>query len=209
MLIWIFIVGEYILHQTNLYVILFLLFKLAIHARMVVPFWLRSGSSVGSDAGCQCRCCEFEPSLDNILSYVWQKSPWKASFVFHQTMWKSSQLLGKNVVWSTGVRKSGNTWVGELAAVIWLNFFFVNGVKPKSISLIVNGVKPQSISLIVNGVKPQSISLIVNGVKPQSISLIVNGVKPQSISLIVNGVKSQSISLKQCVCLYGALRRFQ
>ena len=43
------------------------------------------------------------------------KSPVKslrhASFVFHQWakfMLKSSQLLGKIVVWSTGVRKPGN-----------------------------------------------------------------------------------------------------
>ena len=36
------------------------------------------------------------------------------------SMWKSSQLLGKIVVWSTGVRKPGNTFVGELAAVVLL-----------------------------------------------------------------------------------------
>ena len=37
-----------------------------------------------------------------------------------QSMWKRSQLLRKCVVWITGVRKLGNTWLGELA-VIWLN----------------------------------------------------------------------------------------
>ena len=36
-------------------------------------------------------------------------------------MWKSSQLHGKTVVWRTGVRKPGNTWICELAIVIWLN----------------------------------------------------------------------------------------
>ena len=36
------------------------------------------------------------------------------------SMWKSHQLLGKYVVWSTGVRKPRNIWIGELAAVIWL-----------------------------------------------------------------------------------------
>ena len=66
------------------------------------------------------------PSSANILFEVRQKSLWQASFVFHQwdkSMWKSSQLLVKNVVWSTGVRKLGNTWLSELATVLWLNFF--------------------------------------------------------------------------------------
>ena len=63
------------------------------------------------------------PGSANFLSDDWQKSLRHASFVFHQwakSMWKSSQLLGKIVVWSTGVRKPGNIWLGELAAVIWL-----------------------------------------------------------------------------------------
>ena len=38
------------------------------------------GSSVCSDAGCQSRGCEFEPCSANILSDVWQKSLWQASF---------------------------------------------------------------------------------------------------------------------------------
>ena len=61
------------------------------------------------------------PGSANFLSDDWQKSMRHASFVFHQwakSMWKSSQLLGKIVVWSTGVRKPGNAWVGELVAVI-------------------------------------------------------------------------------------------
>ena len=35
-------------------------------------------------------------------------------------MWKSRKMLGKTVVLSTGVRKQGNTWKGELATVIGL-----------------------------------------------------------------------------------------
>ena len=42
------------------------------------PPFLLSGpsanSSVDSDAGCQSKGCEFEPSSDNILSVVWQTS---------------------------------------------------------------------------------------------------------------------------------------
>ena len=41
-----------------------------------------------------------------------------------QSMWRSSQLLGNgNIVWSTSVRKPGNTCVCELVAVIRLNTF--------------------------------------------------------------------------------------
>ena len=50
-----------------------------------------------------------------------QQSMRHASFVFHRwakSMWKSSQLPWKIVVWSTGVITPGNAWVGELAAVI-------------------------------------------------------------------------------------------
>ena len=68
------------------------------------------GSSVGSDACCQSRGCEFE-SLLSQLSFRRLTSMRHASFVFHQwakSMWKSSQLLGKIVVWGTGVRKPGN-----------------------------------------------------------------------------------------------------
>ena len=32
-------------------------------------------------------------------------------------MWKSSQLLGKIVVWSTGVRKPGNAGVGVISSL--------------------------------------------------------------------------------------------
>ena len=52
------------------------------------------------------------PSSANIIFDVWQKSLWQASFVFHQWAYsicgKRSQLIGKNVVWSTGVRKPRN-----------------------------------------------------------------------------------------------------
>ena len=42
-------------------------------------------------------------------------------------------MIGKIVVWSTGVRKPGNAWVGELAA--WYNWEIVkNDVKPQSIN---------------------------------------------------------------------------
>ena len=48
-------------------------------------------------------------------------------------MWKSSQLFGKCVVCGTGVRKLGNTWVGELAAVIWLKKFLKTALNPNQI----------------------------------------------------------------------------
>ena len=46
-----------------------------------------------------------------------------------QSMWKTSQLLGETVVWSTGVRKPGNTCVGVLAAVIWLKKNWKQSIK--------------------------------------------------------------------------------
>ena len=79
--------------------------------------------SPGSDTGFQSRGCEFEPQLGKhsfrcltkvIVTSVIRLPP----FVFHQSMWKSSQLLGKIVVCITGVRKPGNTLIGKLAAVI-------------------------------------------------------------------------------------------
>ena len=58
------------------------------------------------------------PSSANILSVVWQKAIVTSAFIFLQ--WANS-LCGKNIVRITGVRKPGNTWVDELASVIWLN----------------------------------------------------------------------------------------
>ena len=49
-------------------------------------------------------------------------------------MWKSSQLLGKYVEWSTGIGKPGNTCAGELAAVIWLKNCWKTALKPTPIN---------------------------------------------------------------------------
>ena len=60
------------------------------------------------------------PSSVNILPKVIMTSVIRLPPMGYQSMWKSSQLLGKNVVWRTGVRKPRNIQEGELAAVIWL-----------------------------------------------------------------------------------------
>ena len=64
------------------------------------------------------------PSSPNILSEVWQKSLWQASFVFHQ--WSNS-LCGKAASCLESMLCGGLVWanqekirIGELAAVIWL-----------------------------------------------------------------------------------------
>ena len=77
------------------------------------------GSSVGCDAGCQSRVVSSNRSFAYILSDVWQKSLWQASFVFHQwtnslcekatsclkrllclvQVWDSQETHGK-VIWS-------------------------------------------------------------------------------------------------------------
>ena len=58
------------------------------------------------------------PCSAHFLSDVWQKSMRHASFVFDQlakSMWESSLLLWKIVVWSTGVksRKHMSRWTGR------------------------------------------------------------------------------------------------
>ena len=82
------------------------------------------GSSVGSDAGCQSTGSGYESQLGNHyfrrLTKVTVTSVIRLPPMGLQSMWKSSHLLGKYVVWITGVRKLGNTWIAELA-VIWLN----------------------------------------------------------------------------------------
>ena len=75
------------------------------------------------------------PSSVNILSDVWQKSLWPASFDFHQwavqqSMWKSSQLLGKYVVWCTIVGKPGITWLCELVSVRKSLFVMIQSSRP-------------------------------------------------------------------------------
>ena len=63
--------------------------------------------------------CEFEPQLGKHsfrrLTKVIVTSVIGIPPMGNQSMWKSSQLPWKNVVWSTGVRQSRNIWVGELA----------------------------------------------------------------------------------------------
>ena len=93
------------------------------YLKMSVTTMPSPGSSVGSDAGFQLRGCEFESRLGQLSFRGLTKV--NATCViplppmgWAKSMWKSSQLLGKIVVWSTGVRKPGNAWVGELAAVI-------------------------------------------------------------------------------------------
>ena len=67
--------------------------------------------------------------LAKFLSDVCQKSQCDMrhlSFTkLAKSMWKTSQLLGTIVVWSTRV-KPGNTFVGELAAVVLLK----NSINP-------------------------------------------------------------------------------
>ena len=59
------------------------------------------------------------PSSANIFPYALQKSMRQASFFFDQwTMWKSSQLLGKECCVENWCEKA--TWIGELYLVIWL-----------------------------------------------------------------------------------------
>ena len=95
---------------------------------------LNSRSSVGSNAGCQSRGCEFEPQLGQHsfrrLTKVTVTSVIRLSPMGQQSMWKSSQLLGTYVVWCTGVIIPGNRWIGELAALKIVE----NGVKPQSIN---------------------------------------------------------------------------
>ena len=96
------------------------------------------GSSVGSDEGCQSRGCMFEPKLGQHsvrrLTKVTVISVIRLLPMDYQSMWKSSQLPGKYVVWSTGVRKPGDISVG-LNGSPWYNcILFENGVKPQSIN---------------------------------------------------------------------------
>ena len=55
----------------------------------------------GADRGYQSKGREFEPKLGQ---HSFGLTP-----IGLQSMWQSSQLLGKSVVWSTGVGKSGKT----------------------------------------------------------------------------------------------------
>ena len=60
------------------------------------------GSLVGRDAGCQSRGCESEPQFGQHsfrrLTKVIVTSVIRLSPMGYQSMWKSSHLLGKNVV---------------------------------------------------------------------------------------------------------------
>ena len=100
--------------------------------------WAPVAQSIISNAGCQSRGCEFESQLGQhsfqrltkvIVTGVIRLPP-----IGYQSMSKSSQLLGKNVVWSTGVRKPRNIWVGELGPPWYDWIFFENGIKPQSIN---------------------------------------------------------------------------
>ena len=80
-----------------------------------------SGISVGKDASRQSRGCEFKPQLGRSfrrLTKVTVTSVIRLPPLGLQSMCKSSQLLGKKVVWSTGLNKPGIARVFELAAVI-------------------------------------------------------------------------------------------
>ena len=76
----------------------------------------------GSDAGCQSRGYEFEYELGRHyflrLTKVSDKRYSSSNYgLTENRMWRSSQLLGKSVEWSTGMMKPGNTMVGVLAAM--------------------------------------------------------------------------------------------
>ena len=45
-------------------------------------------------------------------------NPWIVTYGLRVYVEKTSQLIGKTVVWSTGMRKPGNTWVVELVTVM-------------------------------------------------------------------------------------------
>ena len=72
-----------------------------------------TGSSVGSEASCQSRGCEFEFHLGQHFFRRFTKVTVTSVILLSQmglqSMWRSSLLLGKNVVWSTGVINPGNT----------------------------------------------------------------------------------------------------
>ena len=82
---------------------------------------------IKSNAGCQSRNCEFVPKRGQHFPDIWQRSMPQASFIL---IGLAIYVEKQPVIWKTGVRKSGNTWVGKLAAVIWLNFFEIR-VKPQ------------------------------------------------------------------------------
>ena len=84
---------------------------------------LRAPVAQSVATGCQSRSCEMELKLGQ---YYFRKR-FKATRVIClpqmglHSMWKRSHLLGKTVMCSNGVRKSGNTCVGWLATMILLN----------------------------------------------------------------------------------------
>ena len=98
-------------------------------------------SSVGSDAGCQSRGCEFEPQLgQHSFLRLTKVIVISVNRLLPMAMWKSSKLLGKNVVWLEywwkKVKKHTITskWTGRRDTTEKL---FKNVVKPQSINQII------------------------------------------------------------------------
>ena len=81
------------------------------------------GSSVLSDACYQSRSCEYDPQLgQNSFGRLTKYNATRISLIpligLQSFSGRAAYWLEISVVWSTGVRKSENTGVGELAAVI-------------------------------------------------------------------------------------------
>ena len=93
----------------------------AIHCKFAFLCVCRAQVAQPEVTGCQSRGgLDFTPSFANILSEVNVTGIIHLPPMAYKSLWKSSQLIGQTVVWSTGVRKPNYTLASELAIMMRL-----------------------------------------------------------------------------------------